>query len=189
MWRARRRRSRDCVSWGPSSALAPTFRLHSTLTANIAYIYLESKNTTRPIPSGADSVRGADIHRPGADGTGEALLDPLFAIPSYLSTAFTTSTSPRNQDKAAIMNALGYTGLIHSDGLQSYTQPSLAEPAVGFWRGVSYTVTGIGLLSRTKDTVPRGRQRNDDRAAQDRSGVVVDEEGSWQLRAARWEEP
>ncbi|KAJ6531206.1 hypothetical protein B0H19DRAFT_966910 [Mycena capillaripes] len=108
----------------------------------------------------------------GADGTfsnftaetlyiptqgGEALLDPLYALFYYLDTSsnlFSTS----HPLTLAVTRALGFVGLSPVDpvtgelGAETFSQPSLAEMATGFWRGVSYTVAGIGLLSRANDT-------------------------------------
>ncbi|KAJ7355954.1 hypothetical protein DFH08DRAFT_933719 [Mycena albidolilacea] len=82
---------------------------------------------------------------------GEPLLDPLFALFYYLGNGYTSKLLVDDSLKAAVVRALGYTGL--TDGSSAtYSQPSLAEMATGFWRGVSYNVAGLGLLSRSNDT-------------------------------------
>ncbi|KAK6992400.1 hypothetical protein R3P38DRAFT_3226278 [Favolaschia claudopus] len=56
------------------------------------------------------------------------------------------------QMKAGVARALGYVPNVHDGGNPGYTQPTIDEMATGFWRGVSYNVAGLGLLSRSNDT-------------------------------------
>ncbi|KAJ7161496.1 hypothetical protein C8R43DRAFT_993025 [Mycena crocata] len=139
--------------------------------SDVAYIFIDSKNATASQTSGISvvgmircdtSVSTGRATLSGANGTfsgfteeqlyketqaGEPLLDPLFALIYYLDHFQATEDVAR----ASVARALGFVGLSPSGGIQTYTQPSLQEMATGLWRGVSYVVTGLGLLSRTNE--------------------------------------
>ncbi|KAJ6490670.1 hypothetical protein C8R47DRAFT_977208 [Mycena vitilis] len=151
------------------------FPANSSSTTNVGYIYIQSNNHTATGSSGLDvsglircdtktSTGSATLS--GADGTfsdfqegslynqtngGEPLLDPLYALFYYFDNGGRTHLFTDNALTAGTVHALGFVSLSNGDGLQSYTQPSLQEMAAGFWRGVSYTVAGLGLLSRASD--------------------------------------
>ncbi|KAJ7811431.1 hypothetical protein B0H14DRAFT_2378343 [Mycena olivaceomarginata] len=150
---------------------------NTSTATNFGYIYLESNNashisTTLPGSNVTGVIRcdtrfsTGSATLSGANGTysnfteealyqqtqgGEPLLDPLFALFYYLGNGYTSKLLVDDSLKAAVVRALGYTGL--TDGSSAtYSQPRLAEMATGFWRGVSYNVAGLGLLSRSNDT-------------------------------------
>ncbi|KAK7019499.1 hypothetical protein R3P38DRAFT_2631774 [Favolaschia claudopus] len=136
------------ATWG---VLLPADQATGT---NVGYIYLQSTN-------GSSSVNGVircdtrfatgRATLSGTTGTftdfteealyhdtqgGEPLLDPLYSIA---------------QMKAGVARALGYVPLVQDGGNPGYTQPTIDEMATGFWRGVSYNVAGLGLLSRSNE--------------------------------------
>ncbi|KAJ7264962.1 hypothetical protein B0H12DRAFT_216849 [Mycena haematopus] len=159
-----------------NSSWTQVFSQDPMVATNVGYIYLQSNNGSLissdfpgTIVSGVircDSVFSTgDASVSGTDGTylnfteqllynatqgGEPLLDPLFALLSYLSSGYSSKILEDDSLKAALARALGYveTGV----GGDAYNNPTLAEMATGFWRGVSYNVAGIGLLSRSSDT-------------------------------------
>ncbi|KAJ6563227.1 hypothetical protein B0H10DRAFT_1120087 [Mycena sp. CBHHK59/15] len=160
-----------------NSTWASLFSTNPAVSTNVAYIYLTSSNSSNLAPGDGPGASVSGMIRcdsqvstgtatlSGADGTytsfseaalynetqgGEPLLDPLFVLAYYLGSG--TSHISDDQIKAAIVRALGFVGLSDGTGAQLYSQPSLAEMATAFWRGVSYTVSGIGLLSRTNET-------------------------------------
>ncbi|KAJ6531604.1 hypothetical protein DFH09DRAFT_137639 [Mycena vulgaris] len=146
----------------------------SSLSTNVAYIYITSTNTSGTSSAGI-SVSGmircnsqmytgmATLSGNGtyssfseaalynATQAGEPLLDPLFALLYYFGS-HSTSLDTDDIYRAAVIRPLGFFGISPGNGSQTYGQPSMQEMATGFWRGVSYTVAGIGLLARTNDT-------------------------------------
>ncbi|KAJ7706986.1 hypothetical protein B0H17DRAFT_574153 [Mycena rosella] len=144
-----------------------------SLATNVAYIYINSANTSVPsLPgiaangmircdsqtstgtaqlSGANGTYSSFSEQPLYNATqgGEPLIDPLYALFYYFGSH---KIDDDDTTRAAVVRALGFTGVGHEDGSQTYAQPSLQEMATGLWRGVSYIVAGVGLLSRTNDT-------------------------------------
>ncbi|KAJ7152204.1 hypothetical protein C8R43DRAFT_923915 [Mycena crocata] len=140
--------------------------------SDVAYIFINSNNNTAADNPGIavsgmircdTSISTGRASLSGANGTfsefteeqlynetqaGEPLLEPLFALLYYLENFQTTDVIAT----ASVVRALGFVGLSPSGGVQTYAQPSIDEMATGLWRGVSYVLTGIGLLSRTNDT-------------------------------------
>ncbi|KAJ7355947.1 hypothetical protein DFH08DRAFT_773261 [Mycena albidolilacea] len=156
------------------------FSANGTTATNFGYIYVQSTNasavsTTVPGSSVSGVIRcdtrfsTGNATLSGATGTysnftevalyqstqgGEPLLDPLYALFYYLGYGSSTNLFTNDDSsKAAVVRALGYTGISLDGSTPSYTQPSLDEIATGFWRGVSYNVAGLGLLSRSNDTL------------------------------------
>ncbi|KAJ7151858.1 hypothetical protein C8R43DRAFT_1107112 [Mycena crocata] len=139
--------------------------------SDIAYISIDSSNRTTEFPGIAvsgmircdTSISTGRATLSGVNGTftefneeqlynetqaGEPLLDPLYALLYYLDTFQATDDIAR----ASVIRALGFIGLSPDGTSQTYAQPSLHEMAAGLWRGVSYVVTGLGLLSRNNNT-------------------------------------
>ncbi|KAK7038156.1 hypothetical protein R3P38DRAFT_538780 [Favolaschia claudopus] len=144
---------------------------NESVATTIGYIYLQSNNgSTMPSGTSVDGLIRCDARfatgRATLSGTkgsftnfaeeplynetqqGEPLFDPLFAMLSY----FNSGLFQNDQLKAGVARALGYVGLSDDQGSQLYTQPGLDEMATGFWRGISYHVAAVGLLSRANDT-------------------------------------
>jgi hypothetical protein len=154
------------------------FPLNASSTTNVGYIYLQSSNhsgissdvagievsgmircdtqtsTGRATLSGANGTfldfTGEQLYN--ATQAGEPLLDPLYALFYYFDTGNSSQIFADDSIKAGVSRALGYDSFSPGNGVQSYTQPSVAEMADALWRGVSYTVAGLGLLSRANDT-------------------------------------
>ncbi|KAF7363937.1 hypothetical protein MSAN_01052000 [Mycena sanguinolenta] len=126
---------------------------------NVGYIYLQSNN---------GSLISAEF--PGTLVSGVIRCDSVFSTGSATVSGATGTYSnfteevlfnatqggeplldpPLRAILAALARALGYveTGV----GGDSYNNPTLQEMATGFWRGVSYNVAGIGLISRSNDS-------------------------------------
>lgn len=157
-------------TWGAAFSTVPPI----SMSSNVAYIYINSANNTYPGLPGivvegmvrCDSQASTGRARLTGNGTytsfteepmynqtqgGEPILDPLYAMLFYFGT-HVTSLNADSGYRAAVARALGFVGTSPRDGAQTSTQPSLKEMATAFWRGVSYTVAGVGLLSRTNDT-------------------------------------
>ncbi|KAJ7131461.1 hypothetical protein C8R44DRAFT_871953 [Mycena epipterygia] len=145
-----------------------------SLSTDVGYVYIDSSNTTA---GGGIAVSGlvrcdsqtatGTTMLSGVNGTyssfsqetlynetqgGEPLLDPLYAFFQYFDAHSTAGDFIDDTYRAGAMRGLGFVGLSPGGGSETYAQPSLEEMAAGLWRGISYTVAGIGLLSRTNDT-------------------------------------
>ncbi|KAJ7735267.1 hypothetical protein DFH07DRAFT_1065085 [Mycena maculata] len=166
------------ASW---ASLYPTAT--SALSTNVGYIYLTSSNTSAPPYPGINVTGMIRCDSETTTGTavlsgstltytdftaeplynetqgGEPLLDPLFALFYYFGSEGTTGFLDNDVSRAAVVRALGFAGLSPGDGDETYSQPALADLATAFWRGVTYTVAGIGLLSRANDTPYFATQR------------------------------
>ncbi|KAF8205627.1 hypothetical protein K438DRAFT_1715382 [Mycena galopus ATCC 62051] len=150
---------------------------NGTATTNVGYIYLQSNNGSL-ISSDYFSTNVSGVIRcdsnfamgratlSGSDGTysnftdeplynptqgGEPLQDPLEALLYYFTNAAGTTLLENPLLSAALAHSLGYTNALLSGGAQNYNNPTLEEMATAFWRGISYSVAGIGLLSRSND--------------------------------------
>jgi len=157
---------------------AEVFPLNATVATNVGYIYVQSNNhsnvatnvpgttvsgvircdtsfsTGTAILSGTAGTYSNFTEEPLYHQTtgGDALLDPLFALFYYLGHGNTAHLFADESTQAGVIRALGFVGITDNNQTQLYIQPSAEDMATGFWRGVSYSVAGLGLLSRSNDT-------------------------------------
>ncbi|KAJ7154280.1 hypothetical protein C8R46DRAFT_448554 [Mycena filopes] len=155
------------------------FGVNQSSTTNVGYIYIQSNNGTA-IVEGSSEVSVSGVVRcdtqvatgratlSGVDGTfsgfteeplytatqgGEPLLEPLLAMMQYWDLTSAAKGFTEAIGKATAARALGFVSGSPGGGIETYLQPTMDELAAGFWRGVSYTVTGLGLLSRSNTTM------------------------------------
>ncbi|KAJ7073984.1 hypothetical protein C8F01DRAFT_5899 [Mycena amicta] len=153
------------------------FQPNQSTATNLGFIYLQSTNgsaTTAPSTNVEGMIRCDSEFSTGwatlsgADGTytnftetsllnftatqqGEPLLDPIYALMWYFDAGQRTSRLKDLTFAASAVQALGFTAI--QLGVEpAYSQPTIDELAIRFWRGVSYMTTSIGLLSRSTDT-------------------------------------
>ncbi|KIJ53950.1 hypothetical protein M422DRAFT_775228 [Sphaerobolus stellatus SS14] len=145
------------------------------ISTNTAYFYFISSNATNgPVTKGMVkcqsvlSVGDADVS--GIRGTyedfkvfpntavlgaqgGEPLEDPLAAVIYALNPdPSATDGSPDDTVHSTIVKQLGYNATLVGGSL-NFTQPTMDIFADRVWFGVSHMTAGLGLLSRTSDTV------------------------------------
>ncbi|KAF7325400.1 hypothetical protein MVEN_02629400 [Mycena venus] len=128
----------------------------------IRTITVDEDTTITPFALSTERMGALDAYGEIATGSG-AWTTALSVSETYNSSVYLPPGASRNDDpldfffggnvqgKTARLPGLRLSGHAGDQG-QSYTQPSLEEMATGFWRGVSYNVAGLGLLSRANDT-------------------------------------
>ena len=81
---------------------------------------------------------------------GEGFLDPLAALLDFLGADATAADL-----QAMVVTQLGYKAFNnpYDPTYLNFTQPTLNDLADNIWIGVAHMTAGIGLLSRTSDTV------------------------------------
>ncbi|KAJ7137829.1 hypothetical protein C8R44DRAFT_728032 [Mycena epipterygia] len=127
-----------------------------SLSTDVGYVYIDSSNTT----AGGGIVVSGLVRCDSQTATGTAMLSGVNGTYSSFSQKTLYNETQGGEPLLDPLYAF-FHGRHARSGVRraqpwrrerDYAQPSLEEMAAGLWRGISYTVAGIGLLSRTNDT-------------------------------------